>query len=639
MKCRLFITKVTTLLLILAVATPASFLVLPERTEAAYPVLDAATGVNTVGDWIINTISEGLHVVSSYASNSLFVKEYNLDPVAWAVVQQLIQATTGSVVNFVSGNGTNKKPQFVQNLAKHLGGVADVVSGIDRNASGGFINELTKQLIDSHSPFAAAIDSSLRHNYAKNSVLEGFFATHQCTLDAIPGDTNSFLSGNFNEGGWAKWLSLTTDESNNPFVMYENSKSALAGVIGSAQGARAQEVAQNQGFISWCDPADDAHPAGGGSAILPQQCLNSDGTFQDAHTPGSVIKESLTKQLGASTDKLVAADEISEVIGQLAVQLVTDAIGVGGEGLAPSGGGTNNWIDEYQIGSDDEALNRAIAGINDVLDIIERYEAALHILIDKATEDQGSLNDIISILLGGYLIEDAGHNFAGPFGSCAVAMDTTVIAQHEQHTLVSVGLESAQATLPDPVESRLTEYGLKLDEAETTRAFANNLLQNEVPAVQASHDPDATRALLLHIEQLRLMHPNAADLATLQTEAQRFGGANVHPPTRPPGPTGAPGTIFDIFGGTQFDRFDLIGRAVDAAINTCCFTSNPNNPPSGSPPEYYYTTAILQSTSFEGWDKWKHCGFTDGYHYDDYGNPLGYCNYHPSDHDEDHGCY
>ncbi|MEN9605089.1 MAG: hypothetical protein RJB39_774, partial [Candidatus Parcubacteria bacterium] len=50
-----------------------------------------------------------------------------------------------------------------------------------------------------------------------------------CSLDDIKGNFRSFLSGNFNQGGWNSWLQVSQVQSNNPYSTYINLSAQVRG--------------------------------------------------------------------------------------------------------------------------------------------------------------------------------------------------------------------------------------------------------------------------------------------------------------------------------------------------------------------------------------------------------------------------
>jgi len=101
-----FVVLVVALLL-----APSAFLAAPQPAVAeGLPVFDAF-------NFIKNTLTSAYEAISSSSILGINVKEYVLDPIAWALSNKLLQSITGSTINFVNGksNGTGQ-PQFVQNL-------------------------------------------------------------------------------------------------------------------------------------------------------------------------------------------------------------------------------------------------------------------------------------------------------------------------------------------------------------------------------------------------------------------------------------------------------------------------------------------------------------------------------------------
>ena len=319
--------KVVLALIIVVLTASTSFFVVPQSAHAQWS--DFLNFVPNLGDFVINTLGE-VSSASSDLSNadtaastdSLWVKEYVLDPIAWGVSQAAIQTLTGSVVKFVA-SGNKGAAMFVTNLSGHMQGVGD-------KQTSSFLVQFAK---NSNSPFAAAISSSLRTNYLQGTSMAGFWAANKCTLSRSSPNVNKFLAGDWSQGGAAAWFALTTQDQNNPYTLYQNAQSQLGSNVGGAQAARTTQVNNGSGFLSWCstdedtdeETADDTSTATGVNPGDP--CTNSDGSPGTIQTPGVVIKDQLSTSLGSGVAKEISADEMSEVLAQVALSLTRSVLG------------------------------------------------------------------------------------------------------------------------------------------------------------------------------------------------------------------------------------------------------------------------------------------------------------------------
>ena len=115
-------------------------------------------------------------------------------------------------------------------------------------------------------------------------------------------------------------------------------------------------------------------------------------------TPGSVISSSLNKALGAGQDSLVAADEIDEIIGALASQLVNQVLGPGGllgTSQTSAGGGTPSYISRIEgeiSASNSSAASSAGQTLASSISPVTGYANSVKNYDDQSLQDyQGAL--------------------------------------------------------------------------------------------------------------------------------------------------------------------------------------------------------------------------------------------------------
>lgn len=343
---------------------PSGFLILPRPAHAVGDVVLDPTNL------VENTLSALMSKLISDSSTSLELKEYVLDPIAWALSNQMIQQLTGSILSFVDGNGNGTgSPQFVQDLQGFLQQVGD-------NQALSFITQFSQ---NSNSPFSTSIASALRTNYLGESSLGGYFAQNQCTLSQSSSDINAYLGGDWSKGGLSAWFALIQDQ-NNPYIQYQSAYGEQNSLIASADAAQVTQLNWGQGFLSWC-ASDDTDPNAqpgqyGANPPLKTACLKSDGTSGVIDTPGSVILAYTNKATGLGLDKLVSADEIDELISQLATQLISGVLGGSSGGLfgisQSSDGSSSSLLDSYSndsgvlLNQGNDALNLANQRLADV---------------------------------------------------------------------------------------------------------------------------------------------------------------------------------------------------------------------------------------------------------------------------------
>lgn len=526
--------KTFSILIVVFVLVPSVFLSVPPRAHAVLPVtIDGDFSIPSITTMLKSTLSAAYNYVTSSSAASLQLKEYVLDPLAWVLSQKSLQAITGSVIGFVTGNGNGTgQPQFVQNLLGNLQGVGD-------NQAFAFLAQFGSQ---SNSPFSSAITSALRTNYLQQTSLAGFFAANKCTLSQSSPNPNAFLAGNWSQGGIAAWFALTTQGQNDPYQLYQKANGQLGSQVAAAQFARVQDYQAGNGFISWCDtssggsnsiqPVSITPQQTGTSAdlqpvsITPQQCMNSDGTPGTVATPGSVIHDQLTKALGSGVDKLVSSDEIDEILGQLAMQLVSSVLGGSSGGLSgisqSSSESSRSMLNQYTsenpagtTGGSNTANGSIVTLAQTTLSNITAYETAWNTVLNAAQAASSTVTQLSS--------------------TCTTESS------------------SAQTALLYEVQPVILQAQNAIASAEKTKALAQKVL-----AESSSTDPGTAGALLADSQALAAAPPTATDIATAQSDAQAPGAA-----------TASPSGSLTVSGGTLVDRMNLITKNAQALQSAC----------------------------------------------------------------------
>ncbi len=330
--------KIFAVFLIMLVVAPAPLLVAPQKAYAIFGIGDIVIDPTNLVQTTLTAIASVLHEIHGYA---MWVKAYVLDPIAFVMSGDLLRSITAGVIDFINGktNGTGS-PQYEQNLQRSL-----LVLGDTRAVA--FFGEIG----NSNSPFASTIMTSLRNNYLLNTSAAGFWAQNRCTLFDVSPNVPMFLAGDFRQGGWSAWLSLTTQPNNNPYLLYYQTQAELDSRVRGAVANRLEELGWGQGFISWCG---DITSTGGGDSTDPnaipdsvavtsaQDCTKSDGTPGTIKTPGSMIKATLDQVLGTNLQKATllgdAGGQITQIFSDLAGILQTIGYGATLLGAGGSGG-------------------------------------------------------------------------------------------------------------------------------------------------------------------------------------------------------------------------------------------------------------------------------------------------------------
>jgi hypothetical protein len=238
-----------------------------------------------------------------------------LDGIVILATKALLQQLSDDVVTWIN-NGFDGGPGFATDPADFFLGVADQVAIP-------FIEDVGLSALCS--PFRAQIEGALRISY-NSSLPQRDRYVGSCTISGIVGNFENFLSGDFAEGGWEGWITMTQNQDSNPFGAMITAQSTLAARIASATGIAEQELSWSKGFLS------SRECSGTGSEEV---CVTT--------TPGTVIEGQLQKVLGSEINQLELADELDEMIGALLGQLAARVFGGNPRGLIPVSGGQTKW--------------------------------------------------------------------------------------------------------------------------------------------------------------------------------------------------------------------------------------------------------------------------------------------------------
>ena len=289
-------------------------------------VADTSTvGITNV---LKNTLSEISAAISAGVDTLMKLKEMTLDGIAWSVAQNAINRMTADMINWVTG-GFNGEPAFINDLEGFLQETMD-------EAVGAFL--LGSEFQALCEPYRIKVPSALIVQYTSTTRTQSAAAT-QCVFDDIPGaDLEEYLKGDFSKGGWSAFFELTIG-GNDPIATYLDKKNEQYVIAIEEQQRQLAKAEWSRGYRTPqdCEYIEDAT---GGSV---QKCVDK--------TPGSLIETSASFQIGvAPTLKLIEADEIDEMIGTFAQNIMNQALR-GTFGLLGLGGNTRYTDSRYGDGT------------------------------------------------------------------------------------------------------------------------------------------------------------------------------------------------------------------------------------------------------------------------------------------------
>ncbi|MFA5838704.1 MAG: hypothetical protein WC849_02095 [Candidatus Paceibacterota bacterium] len=326
--------KFLVFVLIVSMVAPSLFLYKPQKAEAIF-------GIG-----------------SDEAQIALWVKDYILDPLAYAFINALTAEMTREAKNWITGNnytgpGGGKTGGFVTNSQSFFEKVGD-------RALGEFIQQKVPSFC---SPFQVSIQGYLRTKYKSNAYSDRNYCTFTETKENMERAYNNFTQ-NFNNGGWERWVNVTVNPINNPYGAIVSADASAKAYIGGIKLLDEKELDWGKGFISWKKTEGectqfavasltnkDGNPFLGGfghwinpitkedTGVLvtgnPPPCVGMDTRKTKIETPGSFLETGLSDAIGLSGDRLALGDEIDEIIGTLIARLVGigfNAVGLGGKG-------------------------------------------------------------------------------------------------------------------------------------------------------------------------------------------------------------------------------------------------------------------------------------------------------------------
>jgi len=272
------------------------------------------------------------------------------DCIMRTIAKAVLQQITSSIVNWIN-SGFNGKPSFVTNFNQFFNNVGD-------QAAGEFIRGTGLSFLCS--PFQLQIRIAIAQSYARRGAAS-------CTLTGVIKNINSFMNGNFSQGGWGGLLQFTTIPTNNPFGAYAYAQIGLQSSINSAQNNARNNLSPG-GFISLqkCDPPGS------------KNCKVT--------TPGTIIEGTLEKSLNIGQEQLAqigVSGSFDAIVSALLTQLTTKVLYQGLSTLS----GTNGYAANYLTPEQQKAQTDAQVMLN-------QLQGYLQVAQQYGSVQQGSISDI-----------------------------------------------------------------------------------------------------------------------------------------------------------------------------------------------------------------------------------------------------
>lgn len=501
-----------------------------------------------------NTITAIAAPISAAADVAMQVDKYVLQPLAFVVSGQLLQAIMGDVINFVNGstNGTGE-PQYVQDYNGNLQRLGDTQAS-------SFFASYSK---NSNSPFAGTIVSSLRTNYLQQTSTGGFFAANRSTLGNSSPNINRFLAGGWEQGGIRTWFALTTQTQNNPYTLHQSSQGQLGNQVYGAQNARQQELAWGRGYLGWCGPV--AAPASLFGASDP--CVNPDGSARSILTPPSLIQDMTTAVVTSPIRKLEGLGELGREVGSVASNMgkILTTIGTGavllntfsGKGsssyYATSQGGVTSYVAEYRsnpsyLGISQASVFQGAATLPssgaDLSDRVQLYETSWNSIGSSVEAAASSVSELARVCRAQAKLVQQQSSEDPALAQFVLAAEQ-MAQQADEAATTTVRAAREQVTQAKTI-------------ATTARAF---IAKVQKQLTSGTSTPTTVEAYTGDLSTIQSMRPSAVDVAEALQESQTMRTAG--------------GSGLNVGGGTLIDRMNLLnGNAVSLRSSVCTIPSS-----------------------------------------------------------------
>lgn len=227
----------------------------------------------------------------SKSSKKVSDRKCYLDAIVKGIAKAIIHELVSSIIDWIN-RGFEGGPTFVTNPARFFGNIADEEIGrvIDGSELGWVCD-----------PFKLQLQLSFLQQRSR------YRAPSRCSITGIVQNFQSFVGGDFSQGGWQGWLEITTKPENNPYGSFLITEQNLQLKIAGRQDIAGTQLNWGKGFKS---------------------LLNLDGEIK---TPGALIQDTLSDATGQDLKDLNLAREFDDIVIAL-VNLGINRIMSGGLG-------------------------------------------------------------------------------------------------------------------------------------------------------------------------------------------------------------------------------------------------------------------------------------------------------------------
>lgn len=376
---------------------------------------------------IANTLQNTWTAISTSASSvseyTLQYKETILDGLAYNVANMIIEKLAADIVDWING-GFEGSPAFVTD-------------------PGGFFIDLVDEQIGQFiagsddlkflcSPFDLNIRLALAFKYQPRK------RERKCKLSDVIKNSikagenasiNGFTAGDFKQGGWPSFVSMTTEPANNPYGSFLEADWELGVRIGDKTVEHREELGQGKGFFSfkkcvqyegegaqaqgyyetdtetgekrWVSGLGAREGADTEAGVASQVSGKKPKCKQyETQTPGSVIEAQANNTLASGQRRLEMADEINEIVGALFAQLVKMALTGGLKGVSGNGGSDKSYYEKIEAQQKEKTAQyrdiqaKLLEGIGKGLEAESAYRSNKNASLEQVLEAKRRLEDV-----------------------------------------------------------------------------------------------------------------------------------------------------------------------------------------------------------------------------------------------------
>ena len=472
------------------------------------------------------------------------LKSFSLDWLATTLAKQILHQMTLSIINWIN-SGFKGSPAFLTNPAGFFVDVGDQVTGEFLSTRGALSRLCSPFSLDIR--LALALDQTV-------SASQRYTCTLGKIVDNARGTIEGFTGGDFSQGGWPAFMSLSLETQNNMYGSYLQAHSDLLTLINSKKNTINQDLDRGHGFLSW-EQCKDVSPdevfettdflgadasnldaaytqkkgrldTGNGTSYTSKVDANGNLQYQDCHTetPGSVIAGSLQKSIDSPIVEGELADDINGILNALVSQMISQMLSGGLAALSGGGSGsrtsyTRQVLDEIDAENARNTANNsaqlattfdsAIESLNNYKSIVEQevgllttsknqYAAARACFVTKSTSDQYNV-----------FTENRADHYVNQIDQIVSTKLQPLLNQY------TIKLSSTTEQI-----TRLTSLKNQSSASSTIQGYQFNAAREQIPIYQTA----VTNSVSAQTTASKATTDAQAELKTVQQKAQIFSG-------------------------------------------------------------------------------------------------------------------